>query len=194
MDKKWIILLITAVIIMAMIIIFFIQRSKVEFHSDGDTFSVIGGADGPTAVFIAGKVGDTEIEKKSKEIPVVTEEIMISVGENTFALEPADSVAFSELKELLREGDIHMPASNYGGFEKVCKLGKSITREDKQITTTPGDVMLYNGNQIVIFYGSNSWAYTPIGKLHDTQEMLEKAFSGDESEVILHLNVYDIEE
>ena len=53
----------------------------------------------------------------------------------------------------------------YGGFEQVGSLGKSFPRDDKRITTSAGDIVLYSGNQIVIFYGSNTWAYTKLGKV-----------------------------
>ncbi len=56
---------------------------------------------------------------------------------------------------------------DYLGFEKVGSLGKSLTRSDKQTTTESGDIVLYSGNNIVIFYGSNSWSYTRFGKIDD---------------------------
>lgn len=113
--------------------------------------------------------------------------VEIRVGDNTLEMILEENESAKELLELLKEGDIIMSASNYGGFEKVCKLGTSITRNDKQITTKAGDVMLYQGNQIVIFYDSNSWAYTRIGHIDTAQEILEEALSGDDSEVTLHL-------
>ena len=57
--------------------------------------------------------------------------------------------------------------SMYGGFEQVGSLGTSLPRDDKQITTNAGDIVLYSGNQIVVFYGSNSWAYTRLGRITD---------------------------
>ena len=55
--------------------------------------------------------------------------------------------------------------SAYGGFEQVGRLGRSLPRNDSHITAKPGDIMLYSGNQIVIFHGNNSWAYTRLGKI-----------------------------
>ena len=51
----------------------------------------------------------------------------------------------------------------YGGFEQVGPIGRSLPRDDAQTTTAPGDIVLYAGDQIVIFYGSNAWAYTRLG-------------------------------
>ena len=57
--------------------------------------------------------------------------------------------------------------SDYGGFEKVGPLNDSLPADDRYITTGAGDIVLYNKNQIVMFYGSNSWSYTPIAKVAD---------------------------
>ncbi len=76
-----------------------------------------------------------------------------------------DNDSISELADLAKKGDIVIKMSRYGGFEQVGSIGHSLTRNDSQITTQPGDIMLYSGNQIVIFHGSNSWSYTPLGKI-----------------------------
>ena len=63
----------------------------------------------------------------------------------------------------------------YGGFEQVGELGRSLPSNDKRITTRPGDILLYSGNQVVVFYGSNTWAYTRLGRITDkTASELEK--------------------
>ena len=64
--------------------------------------------------------------------------------------------------------------SMYGGFEQVGHIGRRITGNDRQTTTHPGDIVLYSGDQLVVFYGSNSWAYTRLGKINLTQEELTK--------------------
>ena len=76
----------------------------------------------------------------------------------------------------------------YGDFEQVGSLGADITSDDVQMTTEPGDIVLYNGNQIVIFYGSNSWAYTKLGKLNASQEELESMLANGDVEVFLSLS------
>ena len=69
----------------------------------------------------------------------------------------------------------------YGGFEQVGDLGISLPRNDAQTTTGAGDIVLYSGNQVVIFYGSNSWAYTRLGRVADKsgEEMSELLGNGD---------------
>lgn len=190
MKKKWfLLLLIPVVILLVIVIIFLVQRSKVEFYdeNEGTSVSIIGGADGPTSVFLAGKIGgnDSESEETSEEINKM--QIEIQIGDTIMVAELENNDAVDELIELLEAGEISMSASNYGGFEKVCSIGQSISRNDEQITTEPGDIMLYNGNQLVIFYDSNSWSYTPIGHIDASAEELEEFLSGNEDEVIVRL-------
>lgn len=81
------------------------------------------------------------------------------------------------LKELL---PLTISMSMYGGFEQVGSIGQSIPANDKQTTTNYGDIVLYSGNKIVIFYGSNSWAYTRLGHINlSQQEMSDLLSHGD---------------
>lgn len=184
-------IIIILVILVAVSGIFLWQRTHVSFYANenGSKSIVIGGADGPTSIFIAGKLGgndeeQAESEEGSTEMGTIVE---VRVGDNTLDMILEENESTEELTKLLENGDIVMSASNYGGFEKVCKLGTSITSNDEQITTESGDVMLYQGNQIVIFYDSNSWAYTRIGRIEAPQDILENVLSGNDSEVTLHL-------
>ena len=65
---------------------------------------------------------------------------------------------------------LNVKMHQYGGFEQVGSLGKNLPRNDKRITTSAGDIVLYSGNQIVIFYGSNTWEYTKLGKITGKSE------------------------
>ena len=93
------------------------------------------------------------------------EHIKISVGGKTIPIAIEDNNATMELVKVLRKAPVSYEANDYGGFEKVGNLGFSLPASDTQITTGPGDVILYSGNQIVLFYGTNSWSYTRIGKM-----------------------------
>ena len=66
---------------------------------------------------------------------------------------------------LLQKGPLTINLNEYGGFEKVGSLGVSLPRSDRQTATKAGDIMLYQGNQITIFYSNNSWSYSPLGKI-----------------------------
>lgn len=93
--------------------------------------------------------------------------IAVKIGEYEFEATLADSVAAEAFAATLEEGPVTIEMSDYGGFEKVGPLNDSLPADDRYITTGAGDIVLYNKNQIVMFYGSNSWSYTPIAKVAD---------------------------
>ena len=77
-----------------------------------------------------------------------------------------DNQTFQELMKEAGNGDIIVQMSMYSDNEQFGPLGKKYTRDDKQTTTHNGDIVLYSGDKIVVFYGSNSWAYTRLGKMN----------------------------
>ena len=87
-----------------------------------------------------------------------------------------DNASVDALKELAASG-LTVQMSMYGGFEQVGSLGANLPRDDKQTTTDYGDVVLYAGNQIVIFYGSNSWSYTRLGHIDLSKEEMTDLLS-----------------
>ena len=93
------------------------------------------------------------------------ETIKITVSGKTLPVKIEDNEATKALVAALSEASITYEAHDYGGFEKVGPLGLTLPANNSQITTQPGDVILYSGNQIVLFYGSNTWSYTRLGKI-----------------------------
>ena len=91
--------------------------------------------------------------------------IQLAVGNKTATATLVDNAATRTLVALLADGPIEINMSDYGGFEKVGALPQSLPTSNSQISTVPGDIMLYQGNQMVIFYGTNSWSYTRLGKI-----------------------------
>ena len=91
----------------------------------------------------------------------------VQIGDKAFTATLEDNAAVAELVEMMKEKPITINMNDYWGFEKVGPLGRSLTTSNVQTTTTAGDIVLYNGNQIVMFYGSNSWSYTRIGRIDD---------------------------
>jgi len=81
-----------------------------------------------------------------------------------------DNSATKTLLEKLKEWNVIVNAHEYWGFEKVWDLGFSLPREDKQITTQLWDLVLYNWNQVSLFYNSNSWSYTKLWKVQNITE------------------------
>jgi hypothetical protein len=106
---------------------------------------------------------DTQIST-TEDVRVKAElKIRIDGQEVSVAWEDNESVA--ALRELATKAPITIQMSMYGGFEQVGSIGVSLPRNDVQTTTEAGDIVLYSGNQIVMFYGSNSWAYTRLGHI-----------------------------
>ena len=103
----------------------------------------------------------------------------VQIGDTTFTATLEENDAAKELVEMMKEAPISINMSDYSGFEKVGSLGRSLTTSDKQTTTSAGDIVLYTGNQIVMFYGSNSWSYTRLGKIDDLSGWEEALGSGN---------------
>ena len=105
--------------------------------------------------------------------------VLLKVGGNSMTATLTDNEATRELTSLLEQGDITIRMSDYGGFEKVGALPLSLPTSNTQITTVPGDIMLYQGNQMVVFYGSNTWSYTPLGKIDGATASSVQQFLGN---------------
>ena len=78
-----------------------------------------------------------------------------------------------------KNGSIIISTKIYGGFEQVGSLPQSFSGSDVQMTTQPGDIVLYSGNQLVIFFGTNSWLYTKLGHINLANDELTKLLSGN---------------
>jgi hypothetical protein len=92
----------------------------------------------------------------------------ITIDGKTLPVILVENEATRALVAALQESPITYEADDYGGFEKVGALGRSLPTSNQQITTEAGDVILYSGNQIVLFYGSNTWSYTRLGRIQYT--------------------------
>ena len=91
--------------------------------------------------------------------------IYAHIGEKTLVIRPENNSSAEAFVELLQDGDITVDMHDYGSFEKVGPLGTTLPTNDESITTEPGDVILYQGNQITIYYDTNSWNFTRLGKV-----------------------------
>ena len=105
--------------------------------------------------------------KENLTAQTMKEKMYITIGEVTRIVTMEDNVGTRALVAALQTENIVYIAHDYGNFEKVGYIGQSFPTNDHQTTTSTGDLVLYNGDNICIFYGSNSWSYTRIGKLDD---------------------------
>lgn len=104
--------------------------------------------------------------------------LYIQVGETTLTAELTENSSAAALRELLKKGPLTVHMSDYGHFEKVGNLGTALPRNDEPITTEPGDLILYQGNSFVIYYDTNSWNFTRIGKINNVTREELKALLG----------------
>jgi len=103
-----------------------------------------------------------------------------------------DNSSSRALMELLEKGSITIDMHDYGNFEKVGSLPSSLPRNDTQITTEPGDIILYQGNQITFYYDTNSWNFTLLGKIDGiTKAELKKILGKGNVTVVLSIQTSD---
>ena len=102
----------------------------------------------------------------------------VQIGDYSFTATLENNAAVEDLLDMMKDGPVTIQMDDYSGFEKVGPLGRSLTTSNSQTTTNAGDIVLYNGNNIVMFYGSNSWSYTRIGKIDDLADWEKALGSG----------------
>ena len=101
-----------------------------------------------------------DMNKKDDDLKLLIDDVEVNV-------EWEDNDSVNAIKELAKNGGLTINTHQYGGFEQVGEIGQSIVSSNVQMTTEPGDIVLYADSNIVIFYGSNSWSYTKLGKIKD---------------------------
>ena len=124
-----------------------------------------------------GSKPENDRDNKSEETNV-EKRFHLSINDTEVAVDWEDNESVAALAELAVPGPLSVQMSLYGGFEQVGSLGTDLPRNDSQTTTQAGDIVLYAGDQIVIFYGSNSWAYTRLGRITDRSAAEMKGLLG----------------
>ena len=110
---------------------------------------------------------DDQMNEQKAESEETETMLQLKIGETMVEVAWEDNASVAALLEMAKEEPLTIQMSMYGGFEQVGPLGTSLPKDDVQTTTEAGDIVLYSGDQIVVFYGSNSWAYTRLGKITD---------------------------
>ena len=126
------------------------------------------------------------IEEQTQEQQEMTLQMTIGATPVTVAWE--DNEAVEALKELCRNEPLTISMSMYGSFEQVGSIGAELPANDVQTTTSAGDIVLYSGDQMVVFYGSNSWAYTRLGHITDQNaDGMEQLLSNGDTTITIDL-------
>lgn len=119
----------------------------------------------------AAMMDDLVLEIEGVRIPVIWEE----------------NESVEALKDLCRAEPLMIDLSMYGGFEQVGPLGQDLPADDAQLTTQSGDIVLYSGDQIVLFYGSNSWSYTSLGRMDLSEEELIDLLGYEDVRIVISI-------
>lgn len=136
----------------------------------------------PLAMLLAGcesqnclgnTVSDSDVGDKAEM------KMIVNVNGTEFKATFENNNAAEALGSIIESNPLELVLRDYGGFEKVGSLGFSLPSSNRQITTHSGDIVLYQGNQIVMFYGSNSWSYTKLAHIDDLRGWEETLGRGD---------------
>ena len=140
------------------------------------------------AILITGCTKNSETFAQTME-----QKMYITIGEETHTVTMEDNVGTRALIAALQTENIVYIAHDYGNFEKVGYIGQSFPTDNHQTTTSAGDLVLYGGDNICIFYGSNSWSYTRIGKLDGlSADEVRRFVKAGEGEVSITLSLQPI--
>lgn len=162
MNKKYILLVI--VLIIVGIVIWVTRKPKEESNN--------------TSQELQNEVAEAQneiVEQKDEKM----ESIKLKVNNRELDIEVEDNPTVEAFLERLKKKDVVVNARDYNNFEKVGALGFSLPVNDTRITTEPGDIVIYQGNQVCLFYNSNSYSYTKLGKIKNiSQSELEEVLGG----------------
>lgn len=131
----------------------------------------------PSAPAPSQEAEPTESESSEEENSEM--KMIVNVNGQDFTATLEQNSAVDALVQMMESGPVTLQLSDYSGFEKVGPLGQSLPTSNSQTTTHAGDIVLYQGNQIVMFYGSNSWSYTRLGHIDDLTGWEEALGSGN---------------
>lgn len=131
------------------------------------------------------EIQQTESTQKNTEQEITKEqettEMKIQVGETTFWATLAENSSVDALRELMADGPLTLNMSDYANMEKGADLGVTLPQNNEHMNTQAGDIILYQGRTLVIYYDTNSWSLTPIGKISnaDAETLRETLGNGD---------------
>lgn len=117
-----------------------------------------------------------EIQAQTTNYETMTTKMYITIDGRTEAVTLTNNSATQALVAKLQEASVTVTLNSSGGFEIWGALGFSLPTSNEQINAQPGDIVLYNGSNICMFYGTNSWNYTLLGKIDGLSESELRTF------------------
>lgn len=141
-----------------------------------------GGQQGQAPVPKQEEIQQEETEQKETEQKAAEKneamKMNIQIGDTVFTATLAENSSVEALKELMADGSLTLDMSDYANMEKGADLGVTLPQNDRQMNTRAGDIILYQGRTLAIYYDTNSWSLTPIGKIDNVNEEELKAALG----------------
>lgn len=135
---------------------------------------------------------DGEVKAENNSTNNMNQTLYITIGGVTKTATLVDNAATRELVARLQEAPVTVTLNSSGGFEIWGSLGFSLPTSNEQVNAQPGDIVLYNGSNICMFYGTNSWSYTRLGKIDGlTESELRTFLKAGESNISVTLSVSD---
>lgn len=135
---------------------------------------------------------DSEAKAENNSTNNMNQTLYITIGGVTKTATLVDNAATRELVGRLQEAPVTVTLNSSGGFEIWGSLGFSLPTSNEQVNAQPGDIVLYNGSNICMFYGTNSWSYTRLGKIDGlTESELRTFLKAGESNISVTLSVSD---
>ena len=127
------------------------------------------------------EVQPTEAVRDNAEQEVTDMKMKVQVGESVFTATLAENSSVDALRELMADEPLTLNMSDYANMEKTADLGVTLPQNNEQMNTQAGDIILYQGRTLTIYYDTNSWSLTPIGKIDDVdaEELREALGTGD---------------
>lgn len=132
-----------------------------------------------TVLFTVTACGNSKEVQQAEEVTDM--KMKIQIGETIYTATLADNSSVDSLKELMADEPLTLNMSDYANMEKGADLGVTLPQNNEQMNTQAGDIILYQGRTFVIYYDTNSWSLTPIGKIDnvDAEELREVLGTGD---------------
>ena len=155
--------------------------------SSSPTGASVAGASQATAneprssVSKAQSVNSSSSEVSEEPAPM---KLKIHVNDTTFTATLNGNSSAKALVELLQKGDLTLDMEDFSNFEKVADLPVTLPRNDTPTDTDAGDLILYLGKRIVIYYDKNSWNFTPLGKIDNVNKKRLKQILGDGNAIV----------
>ncbi len=119
------------------------------------------------------------IAQASAEILKEENKMYLQIGDRILTVQMAENTSVEALLALLADGPLTLEMTDYAGMEKGASLPETLPENNEPMNTVPGDVILFQGRTFVIYYSTNSWSLTPLGKVQDITAEELRALLGD---------------